>query len=100
MFNVQDSIVIILLLIGLFIILTKELKTILKKRSETKNTLNHKIIAVLIWHGGKMNCLKISKYLDLPKETIVARIKEMEKKGVISTKEDEHDNICLKIINL
>ncbi|HBE80177.1 MAG TPA: hypothetical protein DDW65_20700 [Firmicutes bacterium] len=100
MFIVQDFFVIILLLIGLFIILSKELKTILKKRSEAKNIVDHKIIAVLIWHGGKMTCLKISKYLDLPKETIIARIKEMEKKGVISTKADEQDNIYLKAINL
>ncbi len=85
----RDFIVNIVILIELFIILYGEFKTAGDKRKKMKDNLNHKIIAVLIRHGGKMNCLAISQYLNLSMETVTARIEEMEKKKLISRNGDE-----------
>ena len=85
----RDFIVNIVILIELFIILFGEFKTAGDKRKKMKDNLNHKIIAVLIRHGGKMNCLAISQYLNLSMETVTARIEEMGKKKLISRNGDE-----------
>jgi DNA-binding MarR family transcriptional regulator len=74
----KDFIVNIAILFELFIILWGEFKTAAEKKNQ-KDKLNHKIIAVLIRHGGKMNCTGISRYLNLSIETVTDRMKELER---------------------
>lgn len=93
----KDIFIMMILLTGLIIMVISEFKAINKKKSGIRSGINHKIIAVLIRHGGKMSCLGISNYLDLPNEIVSARIAEMEKKGVINRKGNNNDEIYLKV---
>jgi len=93
----KDIIIILIILIGLLIILIREFQSMGKQSARLLNRTNHKIIAVLIRHGGKMSHWRICSYLDLPSETVTARLAEMERRGIIYRNGEDNDDIYLKI---
>ncbi len=94
MMNIRMFIEICLLLIMLSVILIREIKRTYKRKTEVINQTNHKIVAVLIRHGGKMNRQRINMYLGLPEQMMDKYIARIEKQGVILRK--ENGDICLK----
>ncbi len=94
MMNIRMFIESCLLLIILSVILIREIKRRYEKKTEIINQMTHKIVAVLIRHGGKMNRQRINTYLGLPEQMMDEYIARIEKKGVILRK--ENGDICLK----
>jgi uncharacterized membrane protein len=88
MMNIRMFIEICLLLLIFSVMVIREIKRAHKRKTEVINRINHKIIAALIRHGGKMNRQRMNMYLGLPEPMIDKYIARIEKQGVIFRKKN------------